>query len=111
MNLASPGIILTLVLLVELQLFTSLYFCYEIIKHMRDDLEYSVTLIFLSQKSVKGMKALMASLIAYAVLNLVTVLGTTGSLFEFLLRANLVVLFGGLMYYFRQISKVTAKSE
>lgn len=111
MNLSDPNIILSVVLVIQFFLFTALYFCYKIIKNMEDDLEYSVTSIFLSQKSVRGMKVLMTSLMLYALLNLLTVLTTTGGLFKFAVRANLIVLFGGLTYYFRQISEVTAKTS
>jgi hypothetical protein len=109
MNLADSNLLLSIMIVVELLLIASLYFCYKIIKSMESDLEYSVTRIFLSERSVKGIKALLGSLMAYAIINLVTVLGTTGELLRFAIRANMLILFGGFMYFFWQISEVTQK--
>jgi hypothetical protein len=91
------------------ELLLSMYLCYGVIKDMDEDIKYSVTRIFLSQRSVKGMKALMISLIVYAIFNIAIVFFLSGTLLYIMIRVNIIILFGGLLYYFWQISRVTKK--
>lgn len=111
MMIEASMITLLMMGLIELLLLTSLYLSYQIIQDMKGDLDYSVTRIFLSKRSVRGLKVLMASLMSYAILNLISVLITSGDMLMIGLRANLIVLFGGLTYFFLQISTVTSKTE
>jgi len=91
------------------EILGALYLCYRIIMDMEENIDYSVTRMFLSPRSVNGMKIMMLSLVAFAVINLLIVFFTSAFLMALMIRLNLVMLFGGFMYFFWQISRVTRK--
>ncbi|MFB6204801.1 MAG: hypothetical protein ABEJ75_04095 [Candidatus Nanohaloarchaea archaeon] len=105
--LATPDNLLRVV--VELELLVAIYYNYAILRNMNRDLEYSATRIFLSPKSVKGIKVVLLTLLAYSVLNTVVVFQLQGEMRDFVLKLIILGLFGGLTYFFRQIASVTAK--
>lgn len=107
----STEIFLVLDIVEIAELVASLYLCYRVIRDMEEDIEYSVTRIFLSPKSVNGMKIMMLLLVLYAIFNVVIAIFLSGDLFYVMIRSNIIMLFGGLLYYFWQISRVTRKKS
>ncbi|MFB6208466.1 MAG: hypothetical protein ABEJ69_03885 [Candidatus Nanohaloarchaea archaeon] len=97
--------------LIEIELLVALYYGYRILADMERDLEYAATRIFLSPESVKAIKALMLTLLAYSVLNTAVVFQLQGEPRDFVLRLIILGLFGGLTYFLRQIAWVTRKRE
>lgn len=95
---------------VILELLVSLYMSRRLLSNMREDIEYSSTRIFLSDKSLVGIKVMLSSLMYFAFANVLALILAEGVLMEIVLWFNYVVLFGGLLYFLRNVALVTGKS-
>jgi len=95
----------------ELVLVYSVYKSYQIIQNMKADLDYATARIFLSSESVKGIKVLMAALVAYGFFNAVAVFALSGILADIMTKFNLLFLFTGWGYFLTKIYAITMKPE